>query len=681
MPPRPLPFAASSSSSQLKIHTAPEQSRLAPPPHASAGKPVAAPRFQVMTGRSKRDADVAGLGEDAEGDDAEEGDDDDDDDEDDDGGGGDGKGKGKAKARKVKHPNKRNSGSVGRRKISIEYIEDKPRRHVTFTKRKSGLMKKAFELSTLTGTDCLVVVVSESGLVYTFATPALKGVTEHQRGKNVLSAALRGELRIEPEGEGEGEGAEGDGSARPETGVPGAQGQLATGMLDPSLGGPGGSTSTSTGPAPPLATSTPFLPSATDTVSSFSFDNSSCSRSHPHATDGGGFEADLPVPPFDFQPHSSSAPTGQQHYPAYSLPPPASSPAPFFAPSASPSTAFPALPAPYPAQQHHPDHAPSYPPNLTPYARAAQSHARAFASYQAASQFARVPGYVLPSQRRLSSSSAAAASRDGEEAPAEGEREPKRAKYGAHDFADAAKEWAGRVQERAARDAGTVSAEVVGKEQDQEREEAVGKEELEERRRAWRERAAEALRATKQNPSISSFLFAHSLSLHAASAVPFPVSSSSPLSLLSAGGLSTTGEPWRGYCRVSARSSSSAGATLGAFQEMCELAGIDEVPELEGAVEEFLTTWLPTLPAPPSLPTAKQHLIAFFDFLDGHGLVDAATHFALVSFRRAGGETTGLGEDKRRWIREALRGRVGGGRAVEFARGSAHGAEQEREEQ
>ncbi|CEQ42776.1 SPOSA6832_04626 [Sporobolomyces salmonicolor] len=549
MPPRPLPFAASSSSSQLKIHTAPEQSRLAPPPHASAGKPVAAPRFQVMTGRSKRDADVAGLGEDAEGDDAEEGDDDDDDDEDDDGGGGDGKGKGKAKARKVKHPNKRNSGSVGRRKISIEYIEDKPRRHVTFTKRKSGLMKKAFELSTLTGTDCLVVVVSESGLVYTFATPALKGVTEHQRGKNVLSAALRGELRIEPEGEGEGEGAEGDGSARPETGVPGAQGQLATGMLDPSLGGPGGSTSSSTGPAPPLATSTPFLPSATDTVSSFSFDNSSCSRSHPHATDGGGFEADLPVPPFDFQPHSSSAPTGQQHYPAYSLPPPASSPAPFFAPSASPSTAFPALPAPYPAQQHHPDHAPSYPPDLTPYARAAQSHARAFASYQAASQFARVPGYVLPSQRRLSSSSAAAASRDGEEAPAEGEREPKRAKYGAHDFADAAKEWAGRVQERAARDAGT-------------------------------------------NPSISSFLFAHSLSLHAASAVPFPVSSSSPLSHLSAGGLSTTGEPWRGYCRVPARSSSSAGATLGAFQEMCELAGVDEVPELEGAVEEFLTTWL-----------------------------------------------------------------------------------------
>ncbi|KPV71989.1 uncharacterized protein RHOBADRAFT_735, partial [Rhodotorula graminis WP1] len=77
-----------------------------------------------------------------------------------------------------------------RRKISIQFIEDKPRRHVTFTKRKSGLMKKAYELSTLTGTDCLVLVVSESGLVYTFSTPALSGVTDHPRGKEVIQASL-----------------------------------------------------------------------------------------------------------------------------------------------------------------------------------------------------------------------------------------------------------------------------------------------------------------------------------------------------------------------------------------------------------------------------------------------------------------------------------------------------------
>ena len=31
---------------------------------------------------------------------------------------------------------------AGRRKIKIEYIEDKSRRHITFSKRKSGIMKK-----------------------------------------------------------------------------------------------------------------------------------------------------------------------------------------------------------------------------------------------------------------------------------------------------------------------------------------------------------------------------------------------------------------------------------------------------------------------------------------------------------------------------------------------------------
>jgi pheromone receptor transcription factor len=35
-------------------------------------------------------------------------------------------------------PTKRN----GRRKIKIEYIEDKNRRHITFSKRKAGIMKK-----------------------------------------------------------------------------------------------------------------------------------------------------------------------------------------------------------------------------------------------------------------------------------------------------------------------------------------------------------------------------------------------------------------------------------------------------------------------------------------------------------------------------------------------------------
>ena len=34
-------------------------------------------------------------------------------------------------------------GESGRRKIRIEYISDKSRRHITFSKRKAGIMKKA----------------------------------------------------------------------------------------------------------------------------------------------------------------------------------------------------------------------------------------------------------------------------------------------------------------------------------------------------------------------------------------------------------------------------------------------------------------------------------------------------------------------------------------------------------
>jgi hypothetical protein len=32
----------------------------------------------------------------------------------------------------------------GRRKIKIEYINDKSRRHITFSKRKAGIMKKVY---------------------------------------------------------------------------------------------------------------------------------------------------------------------------------------------------------------------------------------------------------------------------------------------------------------------------------------------------------------------------------------------------------------------------------------------------------------------------------------------------------------------------------------------------------
>lgn len=64
----------------------------------------------------------------------------------------------------------------GRKKIKMEFIKDKGRRGVTFSKRKKGIMKKAYELNVLTKCEILLVVASETGHVYTFATPKLQPI-------------------------------------------------------------------------------------------------------------------------------------------------------------------------------------------------------------------------------------------------------------------------------------------------------------------------------------------------------------------------------------------------------------------------------------------------------------------------------------------------------------------------
>ena len=103
-----------------------------------------------------------------------------------------------------------------RRKIDIKFIQDKSRRHITFSKRKAGIMKKvrlldpfinpivdhvwmsspadsayqAYELSVLTGTQVLLLVVSETGLVYTFTTPKLQPLVTKSEGKNLIQVRV-----------------------------------------------------------------------------------------------------------------------------------------------------------------------------------------------------------------------------------------------------------------------------------------------------------------------------------------------------------------------------------------------------------------------------------------------------------------------------------------------------------
>ncbi|KAI0749035.1 hypothetical protein C8Q74DRAFT_1374129 [Fomes fomentarius] len=76
------------------------------------------------------------------------------------------------------------------KKRKIEFIQKNVNRYKTFSKRKAGIMKKAYELSVLTGMQVLVLVVSESGTVYTFATAKLQPLVSGMEGQNLIRACL-----------------------------------------------------------------------------------------------------------------------------------------------------------------------------------------------------------------------------------------------------------------------------------------------------------------------------------------------------------------------------------------------------------------------------------------------------------------------------------------------------------
>jgi pheromone receptor transcription factor len=101
---------------------------------------------------------------------------------------------------------------VGRRKINIEFIEDRSRRHITFSKRKTGLIKKATELATLTGAQVLLLIASETSHVYAFTTKKLMPVLNGKRGRTLIQECLTGQLPPE-EMEGLEDGAVGAGDA------------------------------------------------------------------------------------------------------------------------------------------------------------------------------------------------------------------------------------------------------------------------------------------------------------------------------------------------------------------------------------------------------------------------------------------------------------------------------------
>ena len=78
-----------------------------------------------------------------------------------------------------------------RRQISIQFIENRNRRQITFSKRRGGILKKAFELGALTGAEVLLLTVSETGHIYNIATPKFRPFIKQPKVRNLIQACLK----------------------------------------------------------------------------------------------------------------------------------------------------------------------------------------------------------------------------------------------------------------------------------------------------------------------------------------------------------------------------------------------------------------------------------------------------------------------------------------------------------
>ncbi|CAH1417001.1 unnamed protein product [Lactuca virosa] len=68
---------------------------------------------------------------------------------------------------------------MGRRKLEIKRIEDKSSRLVTFSKRRTGLIEKARQLSVLCDVDVAVIIFSARGKLYEFSSGYTANSVEH----------------------------------------------------------------------------------------------------------------------------------------------------------------------------------------------------------------------------------------------------------------------------------------------------------------------------------------------------------------------------------------------------------------------------------------------------------------------------------------------------------------------
>ncbi|XP_033749450.1 myocyte-specific enhancer factor 2C-like isoform X1 [Pecten maximus] len=101
---------------------------------------------------------------------------------------------------------------MGRKKISIQRINDERNRQVTFTKRKFGLMKKAYELSVLCDCEIALIIFTSNNKLYQYASSDMDKVllkyTEYN--DTVVSQTNKDIVEMLNKKDSKGEGDDGD---------------------------------------------------------------------------------------------------------------------------------------------------------------------------------------------------------------------------------------------------------------------------------------------------------------------------------------------------------------------------------------------------------------------------------------------------------------------------------------
>ncbi|CAO2825233.1 unnamed protein product [Amaranthus hypochondriacus] len=88
---------------------------------------------------------------------------------------------------------------MGRGKIEIKKIENANSRQVTFSKRRSGLLKKAHELAVLCDAEVALIIFSSTGRLFEFSSSSMKRTLARYKNTKESPDAMLGNPKMEIE--------------------------------------------------------------------------------------------------------------------------------------------------------------------------------------------------------------------------------------------------------------------------------------------------------------------------------------------------------------------------------------------------------------------------------------------------------------------------------------------------